>query len=130
MNMVRLSICVTSVVFAMPVLVWANGFGGASIGLYPQSMAYDPGDYARTSGVAFDIGPISRTDISATVEGGEDADGLFEQFQDQVETVLNATAPAHPDSDRSKWMILLIGFAGLTAATLGPRRARRSTMPI
>jgi hypothetical protein len=129
-NRVRLSICATAVVFAMPVLVWANNVAGPSVGASPQSVSYDPGDYALTRGVDFDIGPIGPTDFSATIEGGEDEDGLFEQFQDQVETVLRATAPAHPDSDRSKWMILLIAFAGLTAATLGPRRARRSTMPI
>ena len=47
-----------------------------------------------------------------------------------VGTVLAASKPVDPASDRSKWMILLIAFAGLTAATSGPRRARRATLPI
>jgi hypothetical protein len=130
MSRVRLSLCATAVVLVMPVSVWAFGLGGTVAQSHPLAFAYDPGDQAQTRGLDFGVGAIGPTDFSAATEGGDGEDGFYERFQDQVATVLSAVKPAEPASDRSKWMILLIAFAGLTAATSGPRRARRPTMPI
>jgi hypothetical protein len=130
MGRVRLALCATGVVLMTPFSVWAIGLGGYVAEPHPLAFAYDPGDQARTRGLGFEVGAIGPTDLSATAESGEGEDGFYDRFQDQVETVLSAVNPAEPASDRSKWMILLIAFAGLTAATSGPRRARRSTTPI
>jgi hypothetical protein len=130
MSRVRLSLCATAVVLVMPVSVWAIGLGRYAAEPHPLAFAYDPGDQARTRGLDLNVGAIGPADFSAATEGGDGEDGFYERFQDQIGTVLSAVKPAEPASDRSKWMILLIAFAGLTAATSGPRRARRPTIPI
>ena len=130
MSRVRLFLCATAVALAMPVSVWAIGLGGYVAEPHPLAFAYDPGDQARTRGVDFNAGAIGPADFSTASEGGDGEDGFYDRFQDQVATVLSAVKPAEPTSDRSKWMILLIAFAGLTAATSGPRRGRRPTTPI
>jgi hypothetical protein len=126
----RIFLCATAVVLVVPVLVWANGLGGNVAEPHPFAFSYDPGDPARPRGLDFGVGAIAPTDFSAATEGGDGEDGFYDRFQDQIETVLAASKPLDPASDRSKWMILLIAFAGLTAATSGPRRARRATLPI
>jgi hypothetical protein len=130
MSRVRLSLSAAAVVLVMPVSVWAVGLGDYRAQPHPLAFAYDPGDQARTRGLDLNVGAIGPTDLSSTTEGGEGEDGFYDRFQDQIETVLAASKPVDPASDRSKWMILLIAFAGLTAATSGPRRARRATLPI
>jgi hypothetical protein len=130
MSRVRLSICATAFVLVMPVSVWAIGLGDYVAKPHPLAFAYDPGDQARTRGPDLAVGVIGPPDLSSTSESGEGEDGFYDRFQNQIETVLAASKPVDPASDRSKWMILLIAFAGLTAATSGPRRARRATLPI
>ena len=130
MSRVRLALCATAVVLVMPVSVWAIGLSGYVAEPHRLAFAYDPGDQARTRGLDLNVGAIGPTDLSATAEGGEGEDGFYDRFQDQIETILAASKPVDPASDRSKWMILLIAFAGLTAATSGPRRARRATLSI
>jgi hypothetical protein len=130
MSRVRLALCATAVVLVMPVSVWAIGLGDFVARPHPLAFAYDPGDQALTRDLDFEAGAIGPADLSSTAESGEGEDGFYDRFQNQVETVLAARKPVDPTSERSKWMILLIGFAGLTAATSGPRRARRATLPI
>jgi hypothetical protein len=129
MSRVRLSICATAVVLVMPVSVWAVGLGDYRAQPHPLAFAYDPGNQARTRGLDLD-GAVGPTDPSSTAESGQGEDGFYDRFQNQIDTVLAPTKAVDPASDRSKWMILLIAFAGLTAATSGPRRARRATLSI
>jgi hypothetical protein len=121
---------VTGVLLLIPAIVLGNGVGENVASPNPRTFSYDPVDQARTRDVDFRVGPIGSTDLAGTTEDAEDEVGFYERFEDQIGSVLAATKPAEPPSDRSKWMIILIAFAGLTAATSGPRRARRSTMPI
>ncbi len=130
MGRVRLILCAAAVVLAMPVSVWAIGLGGAVVEPHPLAFAYDLGDQSRTRGLDLNVGAIGPTELSSTTESGDGEDGSYDRFQDQFPAVLAARKTVEPASDRSKWMILLIAFAGLTAATSGPRRARRATLPI
>lgn len=130
MGRLRLALCATGVVLMMPVSVWAIGLGGYVAKPHPLAFAYDQDERAPPHGLDLNIGAIGPTDLSSTAESGEGEDGFYDRFQDQIGTVLAASNPVDPASDRSKWMILLIAFAGLTAATSGPRRARRATLPI
>jgi len=79
-----------------------------------------------------DVGPQPRG-VDAQFFG-EDAQTLAqpEDWDDRIERqVANLTGvdrAADVDPERSKWAIVLIGFAGLTAALSGRRQARRAVI--
>ena len=80
----------------MPVSVWAIGLGGYVAEPHPLAFAYDPGDQARTRGLDLNVGAIGPADLSSTTEGGDGEDGFYDRFQDQVETILDASKPVDP----------------------------------
>ncbi len=102
------------------------------------------GSFLRISGDAFvtpapetglnldAISPDLSRPISAEADGtGGEAveDPAAEGVEAGIQDILDSGEPAAAaGSDRSKWMILLIAFAGLTAATSGHRRARRAVI--
>jgi hypothetical protein len=91
-----------------------------------QAFSYRLGDQAQTPGVEPEFGAIDLADLSATTEDYEG--GIYDQFADQVETFLAPIRPIDPVSDRMSWAILVIAFAGMTAAASGLRRTRRATI--
>jgi hypothetical protein len=130
MSRMRLSLCVTAVVLVMPVSVWAIGLGSYVAKPHPLAFSYESADQARARGLDFEVGAIGPADLPPDGRRRDGEDAFYDRFQDQIGTALGAGKIVDSGSDRSKWMMLLIAFAGLTAATSGPRRARRATLPI
>jgi len=130
MSRVGLLVGATGALLVLGGFASANGLGGATARSHIHFFSYNLGDQAPTRGDEPQFGAFGPLDLASAIEGGDDEDGFYDRFEDQIETVLAARKPVDPASDRSKWMILLIAFAALTAATSGPRRARRATLPI
>ncbi len=89
------------------------------------AFSFNLDDEAQIRGIA-QLGATGLADLSAT----DDEDGVYDRFQDQIETLLAAGQAVKPPPDRFKWAILLIAFAGMTAAASGRRRASRVTITI
>jgi hypothetical protein len=123
-----LSLCAAGVLLVLPAFVWANSLSINPAELSVQALSYSLGDQAETLHSEPEFGAIDPTDLSATTEDYED--GIYDRFADQIETLLAPIGPVDPASDRMSWAILLIAFAGMTAASLGRRRARRATISI
>ena len=83
---------------------------------------------SQTLGVEPEFGATDPGDLSATTEDFED--GIYDRLADQIETVLAPIGTVDPASDRMSWAILVIAFAGMTAAASGRCRARRPTISI
>jgi len=123
-----LSLCVAGALLVLPAFAWANSLSSNPAEPSVQALSYSLGDQAQTLDAESEFGAIDPTDLSATTEDYED--GVHDRFADQFETILAPIRPVDPASDRMSWAILLIAFAGMTAATLGRRRARRATISI
>ena len=112
----------------LPTFAWANSLSGNPAQPSVQVFSYSLGDQAQTLGVEPELGAIDPADLSATTE--DYGDGIYDRFADQIETLLAPSGPVDPASDRMSWAILLIAFAGMTAAASGRRRPRRATISI
>jgi hypothetical protein len=121
-----LSLCAAGALLVLPAFVWANSLSSNPAELSAQALSYSPGDQAETLDAEPEFGAIDLTDLAATTEDY----GIYDRFADQIETLLAPIGPVEPASDRMSWAILVIAFAGMTAATLGRRRARRATISI
>jgi hypothetical protein len=107
---------------------WANSLGGSPAQPSVQVFSYDLGGQTQTPGVEPELGAIDPADLSASTE--DYGDGIDDRFADQIETLLAPSGPVDPASDRMSWAILLIAFAGMTAAASARRRPRRATISI
>ena len=112
----------------LPTFAWTNSLGGSPAQPSVQVFSYSLGDQAQTLGIESELDAIDSTDLSATTEGY--GDSIYDRFADQIETFLAPIGPVDPASDRMSWAILLIAFAGMTAAASGRRRPRRATISI
>ena len=108
----------------LPTFAWTNSLRGNPAEVLP----YGLGDQAKTPSIESELGAIDPEDLSATTE--DYGEGIHDRFADQIETLLAPSEPVDPASDRMSWAILLIAFAGMTAAASGRRRARRATISI
>jgi hypothetical protein len=91
-------------------------------------LSYSLGDQAQNAGIGSELGAIDPGDLSATTE--DYGDDIYDRFADQIETLLAPSEPVDPASDRMSWAILLIAFAGMTAAASSRRRPHRATISI
>jgi hypothetical protein len=112
----------------LPAFAWANSLTGNAAEPSIQALPYSLGDQAQTLGVEPEFGAIGPPELAAATEDYED--GIYDRSADQIEALLPPIGTVDPASDRMSWAILLIAFAGMTAATLGRRRARRGTISI
>jgi hypothetical protein len=122
----RLCLCAAGALVVLPAFAWANSLSRDPAQSSVQALSYGIGGGAQTLGVEPDSGAIDPPDLSATTE--DFGDGTHDRFADQVGTLLAASVPVDPASDRTSWAILLIAFAGMTAAASGRHRARRATI--
>jgi hypothetical protein len=112
----------------LPTFAWANSLSDNPAQPFVQVLSYSLGDQAQTLGVESELGAIDPGDLSATTE--DYGDGIYDRFADQMGTLLAPSGPVDPGSDRMGWAILLIAFAGMTAAASGRRRPLRATISI
>jgi hypothetical protein len=123
-----LSLCAAGALLMLPTVAWTNSLSGNPTQSSVQVLSYSLGDQAQTLGIDSELGAIDPTDLSATTEGY--GDSIYDRFADQIETLLAPIGPVDPASDRMSWAILVIAFAGMTAAASGRRRPRRATISI
>jgi hypothetical protein len=123
-----LSLCAAGVLLVLPALAWANSLSSNPAQPSVQAFSYGLGDQAQTLGVEPEFGAIDPTDLSATTADYEDS--FYDRFADQIDTLLAPIGHGDPASDRMSWAILVIAFAGMTAAASGRRRAGRATISI
>ena len=123
-----LSFCTAGALLVLPAFAWAYSLSGNPAQPSVQAFSYRLGDQAETLGVEPEFGATDLADLSPTTE--ENEGGIYDQFADQIETFLAPIGPVDPASDRMSWAILLIAFAGMTAAASGRRRPRRATISI
>ena len=123
-----LTLCVAAAMLMLPNFAWTNSLRGNPAEPSVHVLSYSLGDQAQTLGVQSELGAIDPGDLSATTE--DYGDGIYDRFADQIETRLALSEPVDPASDRMSWAILLIAFAGMTAAASGRRRPRRATISI
>jgi hypothetical protein len=128
MGRVHLSLWAAGALLALPGFGWANSLGDNPRHLSFQAFSFDLGGQAQARGVDLGFGASGPANLSATTE--EDEDGNYDRFADQIEDILASGKAVDPASDRLSWAILLIAFAGMTAAASGRRRARRATISI
>jgi hypothetical protein len=119
-----LTLCATCVLLVLPTLAWANSLGGNPAQPSVEAFSYTLGDQAQILGVQPQLGGI----YPATTE--EYGGGIDDRFADQIETLLAPIGTVDPASDRMSWAILVIAFAGMTAAASSWRRARRAKILI
>ncbi|MBV8442585.1 MAG: hypothetical protein JO312_18830 [Hyphomicrobiales bacterium] len=124
----RLTSCAAGVLFVLPAFAWANTLAGKAAQPSVQAFSYSLVDQAQTLDVEPEFGAIDPAELSATTEDNEDR--IYDRFADQIETVLAPIGPVDPASDRMRWAILVIAFAGMTAAASRRRRSRRATISI
>jgi hypothetical protein len=123
-----LSLCTAGALLVLPGFAWAYSLSGNPAQPSVQAFSYRLGDQAQTPGVEPESGAIDLADLSPTTE--DYIGGIYDQFADQIETFLAQIRPVDPASDRMSWAILVIAFAGMTAAASGLRRTRRATISI
>ena len=122
-----MSLCAAGALLALSGFGWANTLrDSAPLSAIP-AFSFNSGDQAVTRDVEPQFGAMSFPELSATED---DEDGIYDRFEDQIETLLAAGQAVKPEPDRFKWAILLIAFAGMTAAASGRPRARRATITI
>ena len=124
----RLSLCAAGAVLVFPTFSGANSLSGNPVQPSVQVFSYSLGDQTQTPGVEPELGAIDPADLLAATE--DYGDGIYDRFADQIETLLAPSGPVDPASDRMSWAILLIAFAGMTAAASARRRPRRATISI
>jgi hypothetical protein len=112
---------------ALPGCAWAISLGDNPVQSFIPAFSFSLGDRAELRGVEPQFGATGPADLSAPAD---DEDGVYDRFEDQIETLLAAGQAVKPPPDRFKWAILLIAFAGMTAAASGRPRARRATISI
>jgi hypothetical protein len=122
------TLCTTCVLAVLPAFAWANSLGENPAQFSVQAFSYGLGDHAGIPGVEPEFGVIDPPDLYATNE--DYGDWIYDRFADQFETLLAPTRPIDAASDRMSWAILVIAFAGMTAAASSWRRARRVSLPI
>jgi len=122
-----LTFSATCVLLVLPALAWANSLGSKVAQPSIRAFSYS-GDLAQTLGVEPEFRAMDPADLSAKTE--DYGDGIYHRFADQIETPLTPIGPVDPASDRMSWAILVIAFAGMTAAASSWRRTRRVTIPI
>ncbi len=123
-----ISLCAVGAMLVLPTFAWANSLSGNPAEPSVLTFSYGLGDQSQTLGVEPEFGATDPGDLSATTEGFED--GIYDRLTDQIETVLAPIGTVDLASDRMSWAILVIAFAGMTAATLGERQARRALISI
>ncbi len=128
MGRIHLSLCAGVALLMLPAFAWALGLGGKPVEPSVHAFSLKLGDQALAQGVEPEFGALGPADLSATAE--DDQDGIYDRFADQIETLLVPSGPVDPGADRMSWAILLIAFAGMTAAASGRRRARIATISI
>jgi hypothetical protein len=124
----NLSLCAAGAMLVLPTVAWANSLNADRTQPSVQVLSYSLGDQARTPGIKSELGGIDPGGLSATTE--DYGDGIYDRFGDQMGTLLAPSGPVDPGSDRMSWAILLIAFAGMTAAASGRRRPLRATISI
>ena len=112
----------------LPAFAWALGLGGKPVEPSVHAFFLKMGDQALAQGVEPEFDAVGPADLSATAE--EDEDSIYDRFADQIEDIFAAGKAVDPAPDRLNWAILLIAFAGMTAAASGRRRPRRATISI
>ena len=123
-----LSLCAAGALLVLPAFARANSLSGNPARPSVRAFSYSLGDQAQTLAVEPEFGAIDPADLSATTEDYEN--GIYDRFADQIETLLAPIGPIDPRSDRMSWAILVIAFAGMTAAASGRRRARRPMLSV
>jgi hypothetical protein len=127
MSRIPLFLC-GGALLALPGLGLADSLGDNPPHHSVQALSFDLGDQAQTRGFETVFRASGPADLSAPPE--DDEYGIYERFADQIEDILAAGKAVDPASDRLSWAIMLIAFAGMTAAASGRRRARRATISI
>ena len=128
MSRIHVSLWVAGALVALPGCALAIGLARAPAHSSVPALSFDLGDQVELRGVEPQFGATGVADLSAPAE--DDEDGFYDRFQDQIGTLLAAGQTVEPTPDRFKWAILLIAFAGMTAAASGRPRARRATITI
>jgi hypothetical protein len=122
-----LTLSTTCVLLVLPAFASANS--PVSNVAQPSIRAFSySGHQVQSLGVEPEFGAMDPADLSATTE--DFGDGIYHRFADQIETLLAPIGPVDPTSDRMSWAILVIAFAGLTAAASSWRRARSAKILI
>jgi hypothetical protein len=124
----HLSLCVSGALLVLTGFAWANSLDGKPAEPSVQSFSLNLGDQALAQGVEPEFGALGPADLSAAAE--DDEDSIYDRFADQIEDIFAAGKAVDPAADRMSWAILLIAFAGMTAAASGRRRARIATISI
>jgi hypothetical protein len=117
----------TCAFLVLPAFAWANSLGSNVAQPSIRAFSYS-GDQAQTLGVEPEFGATDPADLSATTEDFEER--IYHPFADQIDTLFAPIGPFDPSSDRMSWAILVIAFAGMTAAASSWRRARRAKILI
>jgi hypothetical protein len=128
MGRIHLSLCAAVALLVLPAFAWAVGLGGKPVEPSVHAFSLKLGGQALAQGVEPEFGAIGPSDLSATAE--DDQDDFYSRFADQIEDIFAAGKAVDPAPDRMGWAILLIAFAGMTAAASGRRRARIATISI
>ncbi len=127
MSRIHRSLCTAGAFLALSGYARADTLGDYVPQPSIPAFSFNLGNLAVFRGIAPKFGATGLADLSATED---DEDGAYDRFQDQIETLLAAGQAVKPPPDRFKWAILLIAFAGMTAAASGRPRARRATLSI
>lgn len=122
-----LTLSATCVLLVLPAFAWADSLGGNPGQPSVRAFSYGLGDQAQIPRAEPKFGAIDPADLSATEDYG---DGAYDRFADQIEALLAPIGTVDPASDRMSWAILVIAFAGLTAAASSWRRARSAKILI
>jgi hypothetical protein len=127
MSRIQLFLCVGALL-ALPCFGLANNLSDNPPQRSVQALSFDLEDRGQARGFETVFGASAPADLSAAPE--DDEYGIYERFADQIEDMLAAGKAVDPASDRLSWAVMLIAFAGMTAAASGRRRARRATISI
>ena len=127
MGRIHIPLCVTGGLLVLTGFAWANGLGDIPAQISVPALSFSLDDQADTRSGEPQFGEMGPAELSPATD---DEAGVYDRFEDQIGTLLAGGQAVKPQPDRFKWAILLIAFAGMTAAASGRRRARRATISI
>jgi hypothetical protein len=128
MSRTPLSLCAAGALLVLTGLGWAKSLGDNPPQRPVHAFSFDLRDQAGAGAVELGFGASGAANLSPTTE--DDEAGVYDRFADHIEDILAAGEAVDPAPDRFSWAILLIAFAGMTAAASGRRRPRRATISI
>jgi hypothetical protein len=119
-----LFLCATVAILVLPALAWANSLRGDSV----QAFFLWPSDQVQSLGIEPAFDRIDPADLSVTTE--DYGDGAYDRFTDQIVTHHAPIGAVDPASDQMSWAVLVIAFAGMTAAASSWCPTRRAAISI